>query len=444
MKIKKSKLIVIAILIIILVFPINNNANEVNNEESTKQEQIVEDVFKDISAPNLLLADIKSGRILYGRNIEEKIYPASITKLMTALLVVEHCELDEIVTISENAVKSVPSGYVNAKLQVDEKLTVENLLNAMLIPSANDAANALGEYVGGSIESFATMMNTRARELGCIETNFSNPSGLHEENHYTTTKDLLKISNKAINNSIIKKIISKTSYTLPSSNKYSKTDRVLKTTNYLKQKELSKYYYEYCIGAKTGYTGEAKNCVVEFASKNNVDLVAIVLGEDSKVKGQKFLDTIQMFEYGFENYENRKVSQKNNKCETLKIINGTKETRNLEVIYNDDIDVLIKKEINVAEVEWDENQYTGDGYILKKVEYTKTKAPIQEGEVIGKAKYKYKGVEYSTDLIANGNVEESKILKQVLLFGILILIIFIIYILIKSKKKTKKIRKHAL
>ena len=330
MKNKNIKLIVIIILIICMVLPIYSFS--ANNVEITET-KVDEDVFKEITAPNLLLADKNSGRILYGRKIDEKIYPASITKLMTAILIAENCKLDEVVTVSENAVKSVPSGYVNAKLQVDEKLTVENLLNAMLIPSANDAANALAEHVGGSIESFAAMMNTKAIELGCTDTNFNNPSGLHEENHYTTTRALFLIANEAIHNSTIKNILGKVSYTLPASNKYSKNDRVLKTTNYLKQKELSKYYYEYCTGAKTGYTGEAKNCVVEFASKNNIDLIVIVMGENAKVKGQKFLDSIQMFNYGFENYENRNVSQKNNKFEVVKIVNGTKDTRNLEIIY---------------------------------------------------------------------------------------------------------------
>lgn len=206
MNIKRSSLIFLIILIIGSLLPIYSFADDKNNVvEYVVQEN--KDVFNDISAPNLLLAETNSGRILYERNIDEKIYPASITKLMTAILVVENCELDEIVTVSENAVTSVPIGYVNANLQVEEELTVEDLLYAMLVPSANDAANALAEHVGGSIESFSSMMNTRARELGCTGSNFNNPSGLHEENHYTTTRDLYLIAQKAISNNIIKKII---------------------------------------------------------------------------------------------------------------------------------------------------------------------------------------------------------------------------------------------
>lgn len=439
MKFNKLKLFIILVLIVGILMPIYSFAeNTINVVTEAKTEETKEDIFKDIAAPNLLLAETNSGRILYERDVDKKIYPASITKLMTAILVVDNCKLNEKVTVSENAVRSVPLGYVNAKLQVDEELTVENLLNAMLIPSANDAANVLAEHVGGSIESFASMMNTKARELGCTGSNFNNPSGLHEKNHYTTTRDLLLISKEAISNNTIKTIIGKTTYTLPKSNKYSKKDRILTTTNYMKKKELSKYYYEYCIGAKTGYTGKAKNCVVVFANKNNINLTAIVMGETAKIKGQKFLDAKKMFEYGFNNYEAKQVASKNKIYKNLNIMNGTKETRNLELLYKNDVNIVVNKNKNVAIVEWDENKYNTDEYILEKVEYTKTKAPIQKGEVIGKVLYKYKGEEYSSDLIANGNVEESELLQQIVYILLVVLIIFIIYILIKSKRKKKK------
>ena len=440
MKFKRLTLFVVIIIIIGIVIPTFSIAeNEINVTEN--KEDVVEDIFKSITAPNLILAQTDSGRIIYERAADEKIYPASLTKLMTAILVVENCNLNEVVTVSENAVKSVPLGYVNAKLQVDEKLTVENLLNAMLIPSANDAANALAEHVGGSIQSFATMMNTKAKELGCEGSNFNNPSGLHEENHYTTARDLLLISEEAIKNNTIKTIIGKTIYTLPKSNKYDKTDRILTTTNYMKKKDLPNYYYEYSIGAKTGYTGEAKNCVVEFASKDNVNLTAIVMGQKSKIKGQKFLDAKVMFEYGFSNYENKQVAKKDETYEIIKIFNGTKDTRNLELFYKDSINIIIKKNKNVATVNWNEEKYNNDEYIMKKTEYINTKAPIQKGEIIGKVVFKYDGTEYTTDLIANANVEESKLSQQIFLIFIAIFIIFIIYILLKSKKKNKKTKK---
>ena len=399
--------------------------NLMNQMEGQEQKTSV-DIFESITAPNLLLAELNSGKILYERNTDTKIYPASITKLMTAILVVENCNLTDIATVSEKAVTSVPYGYVNAKLQVGEKLTVEELLYAMLVPSANDAANALAEHVGGSIDSFAAMMNTRASELGCMGTNFTNPSGLHQKEHYTTTKDLYLIAQKAYSYDTIRKIIRTTQYTLPSTAKYPKKDRVLTTTNYLIRKEFTKYYYPYCTGAKTGYTGDAKNCVVEFAERDGMKLVAIVMGEAGKVKGKKFLDARQMFEYVFRYYESKVVAKKNDKYETKVISNGTKETRNLDVLYKGNISILQRKD-NTNEPQ-------------KEVQYTNNKAPIQKGDVIGKITYEHDGIQYSSDLIAASDVEESPILTYALYGGALGVVIVILYILIKSKRKSKSYR----
>lgn len=424
-KMKKIKyLIFIMIFISQLLF---SNFIYAKQEKSVKNVLLEnKDIFEEITAPNLLLGEINSKRILYEKNASEKIYPASVTKLMTAILVVENCELDEIVTVSENAVFSVPSGYVNANLQVGEELTVEDLLYVMLIPSANDAANVLAEHVGGSIESFSTMMNTRAKELGCIGSNFTNPSGLQEREHYTTTRDLYLIAREAITKPIIKKIMQTTQYTLPETNKYTnvKLKRVFTTTNYMIRENLKKYYCDYCIGGKTGYTSEAKNCVIEYAQKDGIELIAIVMGENSSVKGKKFLDAKKMFEYVFENYENTQITTKNEKYETIQINNGTKDTKNLDVLYKENINILKEKK-NSKEIE-------------TSVEYTNISAPISKGTVIGKIIYNYDGITYTTDLIANNDVKELKVLTDLVKVLIVILIIYIIYNFKKSKKNYKK------
>lgn len=421
MKKKIKYLIVIAIIVVNLVFSNFIFAQNILTNNSLEKKEIL---FEKMEAPNLLIGDISTEKIIYEKNAEQKIYPASVTKLLTALLVIENCELDEIVTVSENAVFSVPSGYVNANLQVGEQLTVEDLLYVMLIPSANDAANALAEHVGGSIESFGAMMNSRAKELGCTGSNFTNPSGLHQKEHYTTTNDLYLIAKEAITKTTIKKILSTTIYTLPKTNKYTGKSRVFATTNYMIKKSLKNYYRDYCIGGKTGYTTEAKNCVVEYAEKDGIQLIAIVMGENAKVKGQKFLDAIEMFEYVFEKYENKKVATKNEKYETIKINNGTKDTKSLDIIYKEDINILKEKESNME--------------IKKEVEYTNVKAPIQKNDVVGKITYKYDGIIYETELIANSNVEESKTLENLIKIMIILLIIYIIYSLKKSNKKYKK------
>lgn len=423
MKDKIIKLIFIAIFIVSSFYPNKVLGENINSNENNIKDnlQVEKDIFEDITAPNLILAETNTGRILYERNADKRIYPASLTKLMTAILVVENCELDEIVTVSENAVFSVPVDYVNANLQVGEELTVEDLLYVMLIPSANDAANALAEHVGGNVESFSTMMNTRAKELGCTGSNFTNPSGLHQEEHYTTTRDLLLISNKAIENNFIKKILKTTTYSLPSTNKYTKDTRRFTTTNYMIRPSLTKFYCDYCIGAKTGYTGEAKNCVVEFAEKDGIGLTAIVMGENARVKGQKFLDAKIMFEHVFNNYEIHQIAKKNELYKTINISNGTKETRSLNILYKDNIGILKEKDNN--------------NNVENSIEYTNIIAPIQKGDIVGKITYSYEGISYETELIAESNVEESKMLTNLFKFLLVALIIYIIYNLKKSNKK---------
>ena len=422
MRSKKISLSFIIILIIICIFPkiiLGENIEDNKIENIQKK-----DIFEQLNAPNLLIGQTNVEEVLYERNSEEKIYPASVTKLLTAILVVENCELDEIVTVGENAVFSVPSGYVNANLQVGEELTVEDLLYVMLIPSANDAANALAEHVGGNVESFSTMMNARAKELGCKGSNFTNPSGLHQDDHYTTTKDLYLIAKEAITKPIIKQILKTTNYTLPQTNKYNKNNRIFITTNYMIRESLTKYYSDYCIGGKTGYTTEAKNCVIEYAEKDGIELLAIVMGESAVVKGQKFLDAKTMFEYVFNNYENKQIVKKDTKYETIKINNGTKDTRNLELIFKEDINILIKKDNNKE--------------IDKDVEYNIIAAPIKKGDIIGNITYEFEGITYNTQLIANSDVEESKALTNSIKLLVVALIIYIIYNMKKSKKKCKR------
>ena len=200
----------------------------------------------------------KQGKILSEKNAYERMYPASTTKIMTAILTLENCDLSDTAIASYNAVTSIPIGYNTVNLEIGEELTIEQLLHLLLIPSANVAANILAEHIAGSVESFATMMNTKAVSIGCKDTNFTNPYGLHDENHYTTAYDLALMGQYAMKNDIFRSIVKKTSYILPPTNKYSENDRVFNTTNDLIRPNSStradNYYYKNAIGIKTGYT----------------------------------------------------------------------------------------------------------------------------------------------------------------------------------------------
>ena len=172
----KLKKLLLTLIVLILLLPYQ----QINAEPESP----------DITAGAALLMDSKTSKILYSKNENEKMYPASTTKIMTAILTIENCNLDDIVTVPYDAIATIPSGYSIAALQTGEQLTVNQLLQLMMVHSANDAANVLAFHVAGSIESFATMMNTKVAELGLEHTHFLNPSGMHNEDHYTTAYEI--------------------------------------------------------------------------------------------------------------------------------------------------------------------------------------------------------------------------------------------------------------
>ncbi len=214
-----------------------------------------EDVYVD--APVALLMDSASGKILYERNAREKRFPASTTKIMTAILALENRKLTDTATVSENAVSTIPYSYTIANLQIGEVLNYEQLLLVLMLPSANDAATVIAEDIGGSVEGFASMMNQKAREIGCENTNFVNANGIHHENHYTTAYDLALIGQYAMKNEQFRKIVSSVKYTLPTTEKYDKEDRIFTNNNRLINSNSSNYY-QYATGIKTGYTDPAR------------------------------------------------------------------------------------------------------------------------------------------------------------------------------------------
>ena len=418
---KNKKLIIVFLIVFIVQIFLGNMSFALENNI-------------EISAPSAILIESKTGRILYEKNSEEKRYPASITKIMTALLTLENVEdLQSKATVSYNAVFSVPSGYSVDTLKVGEELSIEELLYALLVKSSNEAANVLAEYVAGNVDSFATMMNTRAAELGCKNTNFVNPNGIHNENHYSTAYDLSLIAKEAMKNETFRKIVSTVSHTLPSTNKYEQTDRNLITTNDLINKK-NKNYYEYAIGIKTGYTAYAKNCLVAGANKDGVELISVVLGTDKKeINGlsKRDTDTKILFEYVYNNFSQKKVSTaRETVVGQTKIKGATTETKNLDLNTDSDINILVtndkeKDEIN-GEIKLNEN----------------IKAPIAKGDKLGTITYNSDGIEYTANVIASNDVQKSNLILNVLRILLVIVVLLLTYLYLKNKRKRKINKKH--
>lgn len=384
----------------------------------------------EISAGAAILIDSSSEKIIYSKNEFEKMYPASTTKILTAILTIENCNLDDVVTVPYEAIASIPSGYSVAALQAGEQLTVEQLLQVMLVHSANDAANVLAYHVSGSIDTFANLMNQKVAELGLTNTHFTNPSGMHNENHYTTAYDLAIIMKYCMKNSTFRTLSSLKYCTIPATNKYD--ERVFNTTNelliYDNREVSSNYYYKYAIAGKTGYTTEAKNCLVSVSNKDNLELICVVLstGLYPNNLSAKFVDTKSLFDYGYNNYTIRKLREQNAIATQIEISNGTKETKNLDLLISNDITALIPQDDLETEfspeIEIDENLF----------------APISQGQVIGKIVYNIDGIEYSSDLIASHSVGKSGFLTLMVQILLIVLILFFLYKLLfegYSKKK---------
>lgn len=199
----------------------------------------------ELTCPNAILIDVESGKVIFEKDAHSPVYPASTTKILTAVLALEKCNLNDKVTASHNAIMSVPYDGTTAAIQVGETWTVKQLIDAMMVCSANEAANMLAEHIGGNVESFASIMNARAKEIGAKSTNFVNANGLHNSKHKTTAYDLAIIARHGlINFPEFRKAASLKDFSLPSTNIYDKEDRYFINTNRMLIKS-SPYYYEY-------------------------------------------------------------------------------------------------------------------------------------------------------------------------------------------------------
>ena len=267
-----------------------------------------------VEAEAAIIAEPITGKIIYENESEEQNYPASVTKILTAILVLENCKLDDVAICSPTALSNIPSAYVVAPLMVGEEMRVEDLLYALMLKSANDAAYVLAEHVGKTTEGFSEMMNNKAKEIGCKGTHFVNPNGVHSDNHYTTAYDMYLIAKYAMQNEEFRKIVSTEEYTLPATNKYTATDRVMKNTNYFLNKN-SKFYNENVKGIKTGTTTQAGNCLVTDFEKDGIEFIAVILG--AKTSDSKFTETEKMLDFAYENYEFTKMHDKDDVIKKL-------------------------------------------------------------------------------------------------------------------------------
>ncbi len=301
---KKKIAIFMALLLVLTCCHIPVHATEVSEEASTEHPETTEYPDDPTRAPDLvsnaaIVMDAASGQVLYEKNSQEKKYPASITKILTVLIALEHnVDFNATVTMSENAIWGVERDSTLIGLDVGEQVTVKDLVYATMVKSANECAYALAEYVAGDIESFAKLMNERAAEIGCQNTHFVTPNGLHDDDHYTTAYDMALITKEALKNETFREIAGTLNYTVPATNLADETRFLWNGNKMINPAEP--YYYEYCEGGKTGYTSKANNTLMTYAKKDGLELICVVLDCD----GAKYAysDSKALYNYCYNNY----------------------------------------------------------------------------------------------------------------------------------------------
>ncbi|MGH4051016.1 MAG: serine hydrolase [Clostridium sp.] len=379
-----------------------------------------------VSADSVALIDATTGRILYEKNKDTAYPPASTTKIMTILLVLENSNLDDVVTVSKNA--EITDG---SKIYIfeGEKITVKELLYGLILPSANDCAVALAEYISGSTDKFADLMNKRAASLGCKNTNFVNPNGLYDVNHKTSAYDLALIMQELTKHDEYRVIATTPTYLMAATNK-SKLQRPLWNENRLIQKS-DPYYYPYSIGGKTGYTIQSKHSYIAVAHKNGQKIIVSLIHDSKKTF---FPDSIKLLNYGFDNFKLMKQFKKNDVVSNLTLDDGTV----LPLLASKDLYIVKEKNSTL----------TPD---VKTEQIVPNISSVKKGDLISKAvialgddSYNLdlaSGIDYTKKIVPLSNTFKngSKPFFNILKYLAIILVLLFFFIRgIKKKRRRKK------
>ena len=290
-----------------------------------------------------VLMDAQTGQILFEKDMDRQMYPASITKIMTALLAIELGDLDDIVTMSYEATHSIEPNSSHIALDTDEQISLRDLMYALMLPSANDAANGIAEHIGGSMEAFVDLMNQRAQELGCTGTHFVNAHGLHDDDHYTTAHDMALIMQEALKHPEFVEIASTAHYEIQPTNKQPDV-RYLHNQHYML---YGSDPYEGAIAGKTGWTQDAKHTLVTAATRGDRTLIAVVM--KSTQADDKFIDTSALLDYGFDNFQKITVTPEEVQIPPQTFWEGGIE---YEATFSitEDITYLLQEDIDPADV----------------------------------------------------------------------------------------------
>lgn len=347
-----------------------------------------------IDAGAYALIELKSNTIIYGKELDMKRYPASLTKIMTCMLAIQYGNMNDILTVSPTALQNLSEFGSSAGLVEGEEISLENMLYCIMLWSANEGCNVIGEYVSGDVASFVDLMNRTAQALGMENTHFANTHGLHDENHYTTVRDLTVLTRWAWENETFRRFATATTHVVPATNK--SASRTLHTTNYLTSTDVdSRYFYSLASGIKTGFTTPAGGCLVSTATDGDAEYLSIVMGCEliSNAEDMRFIETKRLFRHAFDTYSFVQVLTESTMLGQPEVQNA-KGRSNVVVHSKDPATVLLPKDYDSQD-------------IVVKVRYSgELTAPLSAGDVVGTVAVTYKGIELATtELVTLTDVE---------------------------------------
>ncbi len=394
-----------------------------------------------VAAKGAILYEVNTDTILLEQGADIKLYPASLTKLLTAIVALEYGNPDDMVTVTSEAIDGLYEQGSASYLLNGEQIAFMDLMRYLLVGSGNDAANALAIHVSGSVENFCELMNNTAKEIGCKNSNFVNPHGLHSEEHYTTARDMLYITKRAMANETIAALVAETEVVLPITNKHDRTTTKYTTNHLISKKSTADYFYEGAIGVKTGTTTPAGLCLAAACVKGDYTYYSVVMGAE-KVEGVdgRFAETIKLFNWGAANWS-QQVMLSNSEPIAEVPVRLSSEQDAVVVRPSENITAMLPNAFETADLK------------LTPTLVEEVTAPVAKGDVLGSLTVRYEDKSYELDLIAADDVERSTMLYvldrittfftsttfKIIVAAIVALIaIFVAYVILINRKRAKR------
>ena len=403
----------------------------------------------ETASPCVMVMGMNTGAVLYEKNVDEVHYPASITKIMTTLIAIEKGKMDDIVTFSADAVYKNEGDTSHISRDLEEKMTLEQCLYGVMLESANECAYAVAEHIGGGdVSKFVDMMNEKAKELGCTNTHFNNTNGLPDEQHYTSTRDMLLIARAAYENEEFRKITGTKVYVIPPTNKHEDETTLHNHHNMLYPFRTAKYIYDGCTGGKTGYTVAANSTLVTYAERDGMSLVCVVMNAQAPAH---FEDTVNLFNYCFDNFQLFNIAENETNYTSVEQKNaGTLNTNEPFVDIDKDAGIVLPKTAEFSDatskIVYDDVtndtvgtiEYTYAGHEVGKADIVKTNVQVPEYKFSNQTDVSEEAQTEETDHVSKIQIRMSTIITVV----VVVLVLLVLGIIIKKVADNFYIIKH--